>query len=85
MKRLLLCLCLLISRHVCEEAEVVGDQDVTIIDEDDIEADIPVLHQTRDGESKQESSSCMIETVAMGDKGKYYVNCANRNISGRLF
>ena len=38
MKRLLLCLCLLISRHGCEEAEVVGDRDLTIIDEDDIAA-----------------------------------------------
>ena len=83
MKRLLLCLCLLISRHGCEDAEVVGDRDLTVIDEDDIAAG-----DEEEGslapEQETESSPCMLETVDIDDKEKYYVNCANRNISGRL-
>ena len=82
MKRFLLCLCLLISRHGCEEAEVVGDRDLTVIDEDDIAAaDEEGSHAP---EQETESSPCMLETVDVDDKEKYYVNCANRNISGRL-
>ena len=84
MKRLLLCLCLLISRHGCEEVEVVGDRDLTIIDEDDI-APGDEEEGSLAPEQETESSPCMLETVDIDDKEKYYVNCANRNISGRLF